>query len=178
MCEEVYIQLSISIMLGGNQLVMRLHNVLLYKNRGGMLMAMFVGKKGARNVGNQIDKIIRDIDQITQSEIDRVCDRIDSELNSCGRELSSSIRTLEQIKPLLDKLVGQVAQNAPEHMQVLVQSIAQEISSKVSTSINNQQEVQKNIKDVDKYTNEIDALTDKIDDYTNQIDTITDKFQD
>lgn len=140
-------------------------------------MAMFVSKKDARSVGNEIDKVIKEIDQITQSEIDRVCDKIDAELNSCGRELSNSIKTLQQIKPLLDRLVQQVGVNAPDHVQVLVQSIAQEISSKVSTSIDNQEEVRKNIKDVDKYTNEVDLLTDKIDELTNKIDLMTDKFQ-
>lgn len=142
------------------------------------MAGLIVSKKEARNVGNDIDKVIKEIDQITQSEIDRVCDKIDAELNSCGRELSNSVKTLGQIKPLLDRLVAQVGANAPEHMQVLVQSIAQEISSKVTTSIDNQEEVRKNIKDVDKYTNEIDALTDKIDDLTDKIDVMTDKFQD
>ena len=140
-------------------------------------MAIFINKKDARSVGNAIDKVIKEIDQITQSEIDRVCDKIDAELNSCGRELSNSIKTLQQIKPLLDRLVQQVGVNAPDHVQVLVQSIAQEISSKVSTSIDNQEEVRKNIKDVDKYTNEVDLLTDKIDELTNKIDLMTDKFQ-
>ena len=57
-------------------------------------MALLVSKRGARVLGNEIDKVLREIDQITQSEIDRVCDKIDAELNSCGRELSNSIRTL------------------------------------------------------------------------------------
>ena len=140
-------------------------------------MSLLISKKNARRVGNDIDKVIREIDQITQSEIDRVCDKIDAELNSCGRELSNSVKTLQQIKPLLDRLVQQVGVNAPDHVQVLVQSIAQEISSKVSTSIDNQEEVRKNIKDVDQYTNEVDLLTDKIDELTNKIDLMTDKFQ-
>lgn len=136
-----------------------------------------VGKGDVRALCNNIDKVLREIDQVTQSSIDRTCDKIDAELNSCGRELSTSIKTLAQIKPLLDRLVAQVGQGAPESIQVLVQSIAQEISSKVATSIDNQEEVRKNIADVDKYTDEIDALTDKIDALTNQIDTMTDKFQ-
>ena len=141
-------------------------------------MAIFVKKKEVRKTSNAIDKVLREIDQVTQSEIYRVCDKIDAELNSCGRELSNSIKTLQQIKPLLDRLVQQVGVNAPDHVQVLVQSIAQEISSKVSTSIDNQEEVRKNIKDVDKYTNEVDLLTDKIDELTTKIDLFTDKFQD
>ena len=140
-------------------------------------MSIFVKKKEVRKTSNAIDKVLREIDQVTQSEIDRVCDKIDAELNSCGRELSNSIKTLQQIKPLLDRLVQQVGVNAPDHVQVLVQSIAQEISSKVSTSIDNQEEVRKNIKDVDQYTNEVDLLTDKIDELTNKIDLMTDKFQ-
>lgn len=140
-------------------------------------MALLVSKKGARVLGNEIDKVLREIDQITQSEIDRVCDKIDAELNSCGRELSNSIRTLQQIEPLLNRVMDQVAQNAPDHVQVLLGSITQEIASKVTTSIDNQLEVQKNIKDVDKYTNQIDELTDRIDVATNTIDKLTDKIQ-
>ena len=140
-------------------------------------MSLLISKKNARRVGNNIDKVIREIDQITHSEIDRVCDKIDAELNSCGRELSNSIKTLQQIKPLLDRLVQQVGVNAPDHVQVLVQSIAQEISSKVSTSIDNQEEVRKNIKDVDQYTTEVDELTNKVSALCEKIDVITDKIQ-
>lgn len=141
-------------------------------------MALFVSKKGARSLGNEIDRELKNIDQITQSEIDRVCDKIDAELNSCGRELSNSIKTLQQIEPLLSRVMDQVAQSAPDHVQVLLGSITQEISSKVATSIDNQLEVQKNIKDVDTYTNQIDELTNKIDESTNIIDKLTDKIQD
>lgn len=140
-------------------------------------MPFVVGKRNARKVGNEIDKILRDIDMITQSEIDRVCDRIDAELNSCGRELGNSVKTLQQIKPLVDRLVQQVGQNAPDHVQVLVGSICQEIMSKVVSSMDCQAEVQRNIQDVDQYTDQIDKLTDKIDDLTNQIDGLTDKYQ-
>ena len=140
-------------------------------------MSLLISKKNARRVGNDIDKVIKEIDQITQSEIDRVCDKIDAELNSCGRELSNSVKTLQQIKPLLDRLVQQVGVNAPDHVQVLVQSIAQEISSKVSTSIDNQEEVRKNIKDVDQYTTEVDELTNKVSALCEKIDVITDKIQ-
>lgn len=140
-------------------------------------MAFLVGKKQAREVGNEIDKILRDIDMITQSEIDRVCDRIDAELNSCGRELGNSVKTLQQIKPLVDRLVQQVGQNAPDHVQVLVGSICQEIMSKVVSSMDCQAEVQRNIQDVDKYTDQIDQLTDRIDGLTDQIDQLTDKYQ-
>ncbi|AEI45139.1 hypothetical protein [Paenibacillus mucilaginosus] len=135
------------------------------------------GKKKARTASNDIDKILIQIDSITQAEIDRVCDRIDSELNSCGRELSNASNTINQIKPLIDRLVAQVGQNAPDHVQVLVTSIAQEVMSKVVGAVDNINEVKKNIDDINKYTDEIDKLTNKIDELTDEIDKITDKFQ-
>jgi ubiquinone biosynthesis protein UbiJ len=138
---------------------------------------MFVGKGAVREMANEIDKVVRDIDQLTQSKIDRVSDKIDAELASCGRELVNAQNTLTQIKPLADRLVQQVGSNAPDHVQVLVQSIVTEIMSKVTGSIGNLQEVQKNIKDVDQYTDQIDKLTDEIDVLTNKIDDITDKYQ-
>lgn len=138
---------------------------------------MIVGKGAVREMSNDIDKVIREIDQITQSKIDRVADKIDSELNSCGRELTNAASTLSQIKPLIDRLVAQVGQNAPDHVQILVTSIAQEVMSKVIAAHGNVDEVQKNIKDVDKLTDEIDNLTDEIDKLTNKIDEITDKYQ-
>ncbi|ANF95660.1 hypothetical protein AR543_06380 [Paenibacillus bovis] len=138
---------------------------------------MLVGKGAVREMSNDIDKVIREIDQITQSKIDRVADKIDSELNSCGRELTNAASTLSQIKPLMDRLVAQVGQNAPDHVQILVTSIAQEVMSKVIAAGGNVDEVQKNIKDVDKLTDEIDNLTDEIDKLTNKIDEITDKYQ-
>lgn len=138
---------------------------------------MIVGKGAVREMSNDIDKVIREIDIITQSKIDRVSDKIDSELNSCGRELTNAAMTLSQIKPLIDRLVAQVGQNAPDHVQVLVTSISQEVMSKVVAASGNIDEVQKNIKDVDKLTNEIDSLTDEIDKLTNKIDDITDKYQ-
>lgn len=138
---------------------------------------MFVGKGAVREMANEVDKVIKEIDQVTQSKIDRLADSIDSELKSCGRELSNTESTLHQIKPLIDRLVDQVGVNAPDHVQVLVQSISQEVMSKVSTSLGNLAEVQKNIKDVDKLTDQIDQLTDDIDDLTDKIDKITDKYQ-
>jgi len=138
---------------------------------------MIVGKGAVRELCNEIDKYVRQIDQITQSQIDRVADKIDSELNSCGRELTNAQNTLSQIQPLVDRLVQQVGANAPDHVQVLVSSIATEIMSKVSTAADNIREVQKNIRDVDQLTNEIDRLTDAIDEITNKIDETTDRYQ-
>ncbi len=77
----------------------------------------------------------------------------------------------------VDRLVQQVGQNAPDHVQVLVGSICQEIMSKVVSSMDCQAEVQRNIQDVDKYTDQIDQLTDRIDGLTDQIDQLTDKYQ-
>lgn len=138
---------------------------------------MFVGKGSVRELCHEIDKKLREIDQITQSKIDRVSDKIDAELESCGRELTTAQETLAQIQPLVDRLVKQIGGNAPDHIQVLVGSIATEIMSKVNSVTRCVTGVQKNIKDVDQYTNEIDALTDAIDKVTNQIDAITDKHQ-
>jgi ubiquinone biosynthesis protein UbiJ len=138
---------------------------------------MIVGKGAVRELCHEIDGVIKEIDQLTQSKIDRVADKIDAELNSCGRELTNAQNTLSQVKPLADRLVQQVGANAPDHVQVLVGSIVTEIMSKVVGSIDNLNEVQKNIKDVDKYTDEIDSLTDEIDELTDKIDKITDRYQ-
>lgn len=139
---------------------------------------MLVGKGAVREMANEIDKVIKAIDQITQSKIDRVADKIDSELQSCGRELNGAQNTLSQVKPLADRLVAQMGgSGAPDHVQVLVGSIITEIMSKVTSAVGNITEVQKNIKDVDKLTDEIDELTDEIDEQTDKIDKITDKYQ-
>jgi peptidoglycan hydrolase CwlO-like protein len=139
---------------------------------------MFTSKKEARKNSNEIDNLLKQIDSITQSEIDRLTDKIDSELNSCGRELTNSIKILAQVKPLMDRLVAQVGQNAPDHVQVLVTSIAQEVMSKIDGSIDNLNEVKQNIQDVDQITDQIDKKTDQIDELTDKIDKLTDKFQD
>ncbi|WP_237446669.1 hypothetical protein [Shimazuella alba] len=91
--------------------------------------------------------------------------------------MTNAQNTLGQIKPLVDRLVQQVGQNAPDHVQVLVGSICTEIMSKVTGVSSNLAEVQMNIKDVDRYTDEIDDLTDEIDNLTNKIDDITDHYQ-
>jgi methyl-accepting chemotaxis protein len=140
-------------------------------------MTMIVGKGAVREMANEIDKVALQINEITQSKIDRVSDKIDSELNSCGRELTNAKNTLIQVRPLVERLVQQVGANAPDHVQVLVQSITTEIMSKVLGSIDNLDEVQKNIKDVDNLTNTIDSLTDEVSALTKKIDSITDKYQ-
>lgn len=136
-----------------------------------------VGKDEVRQMANEIDKIMNEIDKLAQAKIDRVTDRIDSELQSCGRELNGATMTLTQIKPLVDQLVMQVGENAPDHIKLIVKSACQEIMSKVTSVTSNIGEVQKNIKDVDKYTDEIDELTDMLDGFTDQVDKITDKYQ-
>lgn len=140
-------------------------------------MAFFVGKGQARGVGNDIDRIVNDAKLKLQGELDRTGDKIDAELNSCGRELKNSINTLTQIKPLVDRLAQQVGANAPEHINVLVGSICQEIMSKVSSAIDNQKEVQQNILDIDRHTDGLDKLTDDVSDMLSEIDKLTDQFQ-
>jgi uncharacterized protein Yka (UPF0111/DUF47 family) len=144
-------------------------------------MALFgegkVGKGDVRELCNEVDDIAVEIRMIAQSEVDRITDRIDSELESSGDKLVTTEDTLGQVKPLVDRLVQQVGQSAPDHVQVLVGSICTEIMSKVTSAVRNVNGVQKNIVDVDKYTNEIDELTDKISDYCKKLDDITDKYQ-
>lgn len=137
---------------------------------------MFVGKKEAREICNQIDKVVLEIKDI-QSSIDRTSDKIDNELNSCGRELMNAQTTLKEIQPLVESLVNQVGSNAPDHIKVLVGTIADSIMGKVNNTLNNLAEVQKNVKDVDKLTDEIDNLTDSINRKLAEIDAITDKMQ-
>lgn len=138
---------------------------------------MITSTKEVRKKMSEIDKKLKDIDTIAQSEIDRLTDRIDSELNSCGRELLNAQRTLEQVKPLIDRLVAQVGANAPDAVQVLVQSISSEVMNKTTGALDNIREVQKNIKDVDFLTDKIDECTDKINELTRSIDEMTDKYQ-
>lgn len=137
---------------------------------------MITTKASVRSTANEIDKLGVEVVRVV-CEIDRTCDKIDSELNSCSREIGNSIKTLQQVKPLIDKLVLQVGDNAPEHIKVLVQSICTEILSKVSSAIDNQQEVQRNVKDIDVLTDDVDQKTDEVEKLIKNIDTITDKFQ-
>lgn len=138
---------------------------------------MLANKKDVRQLMNQIDKQLTEIRTISQAEIDRLTDKIDSELNSCARELINAQRTLEQVKPLVDRLVAQVGANAPDAVQVLVGSIASEIMNKATGALDNLREVQKNVKDVDHLTDKIDEATDKIEGVVKGIDSLTDKYQ-
>lgn len=137
---------------------------------------MFVKKSAARELGNKIDKVLLDIKDI-QAEIDRSSDKIDNELNSCSRELINAQTTLNEIQPLVQTLVAQVATDAPPHIQVLVGSIADGITGKVTNTLNNLSEVQRNVKDVDQLTDQIDNLTDEINKKVQEIDTLTDTVQ-
>lgn len=139
--------------------------------------AFFMGKSQTRSVGNDIDRIVNEAKLKLQGELDRTGDKIDAELNSCSRELKNSINTLNQIKPLIDRLAQQVGANAPEHINVLVGSICQEVMSKVASAIDNQREVQQNICDIDKHTDRLDTLTDDVSDMLSEIDKLTDQFQ-
>jgi SMC interacting uncharacterized protein involved in chromosome segregation len=138
---------------------------------------MMVGKGAVRGMANEIDAVIKDIDLVVQADIDKVLVLIDSELNSCGRELGTAQKLLLQIPQLMNRLAQQVGPDAPVHIKNSLSSITGEVNAKIETIVENIVEVQKNIKDVDKHTDKIDELTDKIDKLTDVIDNITDKYQ-
>ena len=136
-----------------------------------------VGKKEVRQLCNDMDKLARQIHDKAQSELDRIGDRIDAELESCGRELATTEKTLGDIKPIIDRIIAQVAPKAPEDVKLLLQSGMSEILNKVDTARDNVNAVKKNIKDVDQYTNKMDAITDDIAGIITEIDELTDKYQ-
>jgi len=139
---------------------------------------MFASKGAVREMANEIDKVARKAATVVQSDIDRIADKIDAELHSCGRELTSASTTLGQIKPLIDRLVIQVREaGAPDSIQIILGSVAQEVMSKVTSATGNVTEVQKNIKDVDAYTDAIDKKTDEVSKLMEEIDSITDRYQ-
>lgn len=138
---------------------------------------MIVGKGAVRELCGDIDKIAGEIKLTVQAQIDRATDRIDSELNSCGRELRGAEAILMQIPQLMTRLAQQIGPEAPVHIKNSLASITDEVNAKVDFIKGNIQEVQKNITDVDKYTDEIDNLTDVVSDYTKKIDEMTDKYQ-
>lgn len=136
-----------------------------------------VGKKEVRQLCNDMDKLARQIHDKAQSELDRIGDRIDAELESCGRELATTEKTLGDIKPIIDRIIAQVAPKAPEDVKLLLQSGMSEILNKVDTARDNVAAVKKNIKDVDQYTNKMDTITDEIAEVIQEIDKLTDKYQ-
>ncbi|WP_155592118.1 hypothetical protein [Lysinibacillus cavernae] len=137
---------------------------------------MFIGKGTAREIGNKIDKVLNEIKDI-QANIDRSSDKIDNELNSCSRELINAQTTLNEIRPLVDMLLAQVGQEAPPHVKAMLDSVAMGITGKVDNTLNNLAEVQRNVKDVDKLTDEIDGFTDNVSKKVTEIDELTDKIQ-
>lgn len=151
---------------------LKLDMIFLFKRRN----SMFVGKGAMRELGNEIDKILLEVKDV-QANIDRTSDKIDNELNSCARELINAQTTLGEIQPLIQTLQAQVAQDAPPHIQVLVGTIVDGITGKVTNTLSNLAEVQRNVKDVDKLTDEIDTLTDMISKKVADIDTLTDRVQ-
>lgn len=138
---------------------------------------MIVGKSAVRELCNEVDDIAVEIRLTVQAEIDRATDKIDSELNSCGRELGTASRILLQIPQLMQRLAQQVGPEAPIHIKNSLASITDEVNAKVQTIADNINEVQQNIKDVDKYTDDIDGLTDVVGNYAKKLDTLTDKYQ-
>ena len=141
------------------------------------LPGLGVGKKEVRQLCNDMDKLAREIHDKAQSELDRIGDRIDAELESCGRELGTTEKTLAYIKPIIDRIIAQVAPKAPEDVKLLLQSGMSEIMNKVETARDNVNAVKKNIKDVDQYTDKMDGITDEIAEIVKQIDALTDKYQ-
>lgn len=141
------------------------------------LPGLGIGKKEVRQLCNDMDKLAREIHDKAQSELDRIGDRIDAELESCGRELGTTEKTLADIKPIIDRIIAQVAPKAPEDVKLLLQSGMSEIMNKVETARDNVNAVKKNIKDVDQYTDKMDGITDEIAEIVKQIDALTDKYQ-
>lgn len=136
-----------------------------------------VPKKEVRQFCNDIDKKVREISKKAQAELDRVGDKIDSELESCGRELVTTEKTLNDVKPIIERIMTQVAPKAPADVKLLLESGMSEILNKVETARDNVNAVKKNINDVDQYTNKMDTITDEIDKIVDEIDTLTDKYQ-
>lgn len=137
---------------------------------------MIISKSTAREAGNKIDKVLGEIKDI-QANIDRSSDKIDNELNSCSRELINAQTTLTEIQPQVDMLLAQVGQDAPPHVKAMLESVAMGITGKVQNALNNLAEVQRNVKDVDKLTDEIDTFTDNVNKKITEIDELTDKLQ-
>lgn len=136
-----------------------------------------VSKGGVRELCNEVDDIAVEIRLKVQAEIDRTTDKIDAELNSCGRELNTSSKILLQIPQLMQRLAQQIGPDAPIHIKNSLASITDEVVAKVQTIAENITEVQKNIKDVDKYTDQIDDITDVVAGYCKKLDEITDRYQ-
>ena len=141
------------------------------------LPGLGIGKKEVRQLCNDMDKLAREIHDKAQSELDRIGDRIDAELESCGRELGTTEKTLADIKSIIDRIIAQVAPKAPEDVKLLLQSGMSEIMNKVETARDNVNAVKKNIKDVDQYTDKMDGITDEIAEIVKQIDALTDNYQ-
>lgn len=136
-----------------------------------------VGKKEVRQFCNDLDKKVRDIQLTCQAELDKVGVKIDSELESCGRELTSASKTLNDIKPIIERVRKQMPQNTPADVRLFLDSAMSEILNKVDTVLDNNAMVQKNIKDVDRLTDEMDNLTDAISKIVEEVDALTDKYQ-
>lgn len=78
---------------------------------------MIVGKGAVRQLCNDVDDIAVEIRMTVQAQIDRATDKIDSELNSCGRELRSAEKILQQIPQLMARLAQQIGPEAPIHIK-------------------------------------------------------------
>ena len=86
-------------------------------------------------------------------------------------------KTINDIKPIVDRVRKQMPQNTPADVRLFLESAMSEILNKVDTVIDNNTMVQKNIKDVDRLTDEMDSLTDVISKIVDEVDDLTDKYQ-
>lgn len=143
-------------------------------------MALFeakVKKGDIRELCNDVDDIAVEIRVTSEAQIDRATDGIKAELNSTARELNTSAKVILQIPQVLQRMMQQVGPEAPVHVKNVLTSGFDEINAKVQTVADNLKEVQINVGDVSKHTENIDKLTDIIGDFCKQIDTLTDKYQ-
>ena len=74
-------------------------------------------------------------------------------------------------------LLALVGQDVPPHVKAMLESVAMGITGKVQNALNNLAEVQRNVKDIDKLTDEIDTFTDNVNKKITEIDELTDKLQ-
>lgn len=141
------------------------------------LPGLGIGKKEVRQFCNDLDKKVRDIQLTCQADLDKVGVKIDSELESCGRELTNASKTATDIKPIVERVRKQLPANTPQDVRLFLDSAMSEILNKVDTIIDNMGMVQKNIKDVDRLTDEMDNFTDAISKIVEEVDILTDKYQ-
>lgn len=136
-----------------------------------------LSKKEVRVFCNEVDTISNEINLLCQAALDKTGVKIDSELASCGRELTSATKTANDIKPILERVINQLPVGTPPEIRLFLESAMSEINNKVETIVDNMNMVQTNIKDVDVLTDEMDKITDQISVKIKEIDVATNKYQ-